>query len=172
VSQVAPKDVQGAPIVVLCLHGPNLNLLGRREPQIYGATTLEEVDAALVALGVELGVAVECVQSNHEGALIDAVQAGMGRVDGLLINPGGYTHTSVALRDAVSALAVPAIEVHISNVYRREAFRHVSLFADVCQGRLMGFGTAGYLLALRGVVEIVNSDRARRRTLTNRGDAP
>ena len=144
-----------APVVrVLCLHGPNLNMLGRREPEIYGATTLAELDASLVALGEELGAEVICRQSNSEGGLIDILQEFMGGLDALLINPGGYTHTSVALRDAVAALDVPAFEVHISNVHRREAFRHHSWFADICVGRLMGFGTLGYALALRGAVEL------------------
>lgn len=141
---------------VLCLHGPNLNLLGQREPHLYGTTTLAEIDASLRALGQQLGVSVRCLQSNHEGQLIDWLHEARGEVHGLLINPGGYTHTSVALRDAVLALEVPAVEVHISNVYQREPFRHRSLFADICQGRLMGFGPEGYALALRGLHKMLH----------------
>lgn len=139
-------------LAVLCLHGPNLNLLGTREVGIYGTTTLAEVDAGLVELGRSLGASVTCRQSNHEGVLIDWLHAARGQVQALLINPGGYTHTSVALRDAVAALGVPSFEVHISNVYRREPFRHTSLLADICEGRLMGFGVLGYELALRGAI--------------------
>lgn len=136
---------------ILCLHGPNLNLLGQREPEIYGRTTLAEIDASLVSLGQRLGVEVVCRQSNHEGVLIDWLHEARGQSEGLIINPGGYTHTSVALRDAIIALDVPCIEVHVSNVYRREPFRHTSLLADVCTARLMGFGPSGYTLALRGL---------------------
>ncbi len=138
--------------LILCLHGPNLNMLGTRQPEIYGSTTLEQVDAGLVALGQSLGAQVRCRQSNHEGELIDWVQEARGVVDALIINPGGYTHTSVALRDAILAAELLCYEVHVSNVYKREPFRHKSLLADICEGRLMGFGTAGYGLALRGAV--------------------
>ena len=138
---------------VLVLHGPNLNLLGTREPAVYGATTLAEIDAALVALGGELGAEVETFQSNHEGALIDRIH--QARLDGtcaLNINPGGYTHTSVALRDAVSAVGLPTVEVHLSNIHAREEFRHRSLIAPVSAGQVVGFGPLGYQLALRGVL--------------------
>ncbi len=145
---------------MLCLHGPNLNLLGQREPEIYGAMTLGQIDAALVAAGRRLGLEVDCRQSNHEGVLIDWLQEARGRVQGLIINPGGYTHTSVAIRDAVVALGVPSIEVHISNVYRREGFRRRSLLADVCHGRLMGFGPSGYTLALEGLGGMLGVDLA------------
>jgi 3-dehydroquinate dehydratase-2 len=140
---------------VLCLHGPNLNLLGQREPQHYGVSTLTEIDASLVALGRELGVQVECRQSNHEGALIDWIQQARGQFDALVFNPGGYTHTSVALRDAVAASGLPCVEVHLSNVYKREAFRHVSLLADVCVGRVVGFGPQSYALGLRAAVGLL-----------------
>jgi 3-dehydroquinate dehydratase II len=135
---------------VLVLHGPNLNMLGTREPDVYGAQTLDALDADLVALGASLGAAVECRQSNHEGVLIDWLQAARGVFDALLFNPGGYTHTSVALRDAVLASEVPCYEVHLSNVYARESFRHRSLFADISRGRILGFGAQSYALALRG----------------------
>ena len=142
---------------VLCLHGPNLNLLGDREPEIYGHTTLAQIDEGLRALGAELGLEVECRQSNHEGVLIDWLQEARGEVDGLLINPAGYTHTSVAIRDAVSALGVPSVEVHLSNVYQREAFRHRSLFADICGARVMGFGPGSYPVALRGLAGLLKA---------------
>lgn len=139
---------------VLVIHGPNLNLLGRREPGIYGTTTLAEIDARLQALGGDLGLEVRCVQYNGEGEIVTAVQQAVGRCAGIVINPGGYTHTSVALRDAlaaVSELGVPAVEVHLSQPAAREPFRQVSLVAPVCCGSVSGFGADGYLLALRGL---------------------
>ncbi len=135
---------------ILVLHGPNLNLLGSREPGVYGHATLEQIDADLLALAVDGGVELQSFQSNHEGALIDRVQA--ARDDGtgfILINPGGYTHTSVALRDALAAVAVPFIEVHLSNIHRREAFRQHSYFSDLAVGVVCGLGAQGYQLALR-----------------------
>ncbi|MCW2277318.1 type II 3-dehydroquinate dehydratase [Heliophilum fasciatum] len=133
---------------VLLINGPNLNLLGRREPAVYGATTLAEIEAAVVAQGKTWGWQVDCFQSNHEGALIDRIHAAMGEVDFLIINPGGYTHTSVALRDAVAGTAIPTIEVHMSNIHAREAFRHVSMVAPVAIGQICGFGADGYRLAM------------------------
>lgn len=147
----------GSRLRIGVLHGPNLNLLGEREPALYGATTLAEIDARLAALGGELGVAVTCFQSNHEGALIDHLQAERRAVDGWLLNPGGYTHTSVALRDAVLASGRPAVEVHLSNPDAREPFRRTSLLADVVVGRVCGFGAASYELALRGLVQRLRS---------------
>lgn len=135
---------------VLVLHGPNLNLLGQREPQIYGSTTLDQIDRTLVALGAELGLDVAHFQSNHEGALIDRLHA--ARLDGtrwIVINPAGYTHTSVALRDAIAAVDLPFIEVHLSNVHRRETFRHRSYFSDLAVAVISGCGARGYELALR-----------------------
>lgn len=137
---------------VLVLHGPNLNLLGAREPHVYGVTTLAEIDASLVDHGRALGVEVECFQSNHEGALIDALHAARGRCAGVLFNPGGYTHTSIALRDAVAAIGLPVVEVHLSNTDAREDFRRRSYVAAVCLARVQGFGARGYLLALDGLV--------------------
>lgn len=134
------------------LHGPNLNLLGEREPALYGHTTLAQIDQELVTLGAELGVDVECYQSNHEGALVDWLQQRRHTVDAFIFNPAGYTHTSVALRDAVLAVGKPVIEVHLSNTEAREAFRRTSLLADVVMGRIQGLGAQGYALALRGVV--------------------
>jgi 3-dehydroquinate dehydratase-2 len=139
----------GRPRRVLLLHGPNLNLLGRREPEVYGTTTLADVDARARALGAELGLEVDARQSNHEGALIDAVQEAMTDFGAVVINPGGYTHTSVALRDALAALSVPVVEVHISNVHAREPFRDHSYVSPVATAVIAGAGVLGYELALR-----------------------
>ena len=139
---------------ILVLHGPNLNLLGEREPEIYGRETLAEIDAALGRVAAELGAEVESFQSNHEGALIDRLQAARGRVDGLIVNLGGFTHTSVALRDALIATEIPVIEVHLSNLNKRESFRRDSLVADVAVGQIMGLGAIGYELALRALMGI------------------
>lgn len=134
---------------ILVLHGPNLNLLGSREPDIYGRTTLADIHAALEARARASGVMLESFQSNHEGELIDRVQAAASEgVDFILINPGGYTHTSVALRDAFAAVRIPFIEVHLSNIHAREAFRHHSYFSDIAVGVVCGLGADGYRLAL------------------------
>ncbi len=137
---------------ILVLHGPNLNMLGKREPALYGAQSLAQIDARLTDLGAELGCSVACFQSNHEGVLIDRIQDAFGAVDGVLINPGGFTHSSVALRDALLAIAVPFVEVHLSNVHAREPFRRHSYFSDVAVGVVAGFGAASYELGLRGLV--------------------
>ncbi len=155
-SAPAEKRLQ-QPARVLVVHGPNLNLLGEREPEIYGRTTLAEIDRRLRELGREFGATVETFQSNSEGAIVDRIQQARGRADVLVINPAAYTHTSVAIRDAVGALGVPVIEVHLSNVYRREPFRHHSTIADVAHGRIMGFGPESYMLALRAAVDLVRS---------------
>ncbi|HVN64566.1 MAG TPA: type II 3-dehydroquinate dehydratase [Candidatus Binataceae bacterium] len=150
-----------AQLSVLVVHGPNLNLLGEREPGVYGRIRLSEIDKDLKALGRELGMKVDTFQSNSEGAIVDKIQSARGRSDVMLLNPGGYTHTSVAIRDAVLAVGIPMIEVHLSNVYRRERFRHRSLIADVAHGRIMGFGAESYRLALRAARAVVDSAERR-----------
>ncbi|QKD80886.1 type II 3-dehydroquinate dehydratase [Thermoleptolyngbya sichuanensis A183] len=137
---------------ILVLHGPNLNLLGHREPGIYGRETLDSINQSLQDAAVQLGVRLESFQSNHEGALIDAIHGAIGVQDGLLINPGAYTHTSIAIRDAIAAVALPTVEVHLSNVYRRESFRHHSYIAPVAVGQISGFGAFSYVLGLRALV--------------------
>ncbi len=146
---------------VLVVHGPNLNLLGEREPEIYGRTRLADIDRELKRLGAEIGITVEAFQSNSEGEIITRMQEARGKIDALLINPAAYTHTSVAIRDALLALEVPTVEVHLSNVYRREPMRHRSTIADVAAARIMGFGAESYALALRGVRALVEASRAR-----------
>lgn len=140
--------------MILVLNGPNLNRLGKREPEVYGSTTLADVETALHGVATRLGVQVTFLQSNHEGALIDALHDADDRgYAGVIFNPGGYTHTSVALRDAVSAISVPVVEVHISNVFAREDFRRTSYLSAVCAGVMSGFGTRGYELALHFLAE-------------------
>jgi 3-dehydroquinate dehydratase-2 len=136
---------------ILVLHGPNLNLTGIREPEVYGSLTLDEINERLVKEGLELGVEVVCRQSNHEGALIDALHDARNWADGVVFNPGGFSHTSVSLRDAVAAIGIPVVEVHMSNVYAREEFRHHSYLSAVCTGKIVGFGWQSYLLGLRAV---------------------
>ena len=140
---------------ILVVHGPNLNLLGTREPEHYGGSSLADIDAALASLADELGCKTESFQSNSEGELVSAIQRAHGRHAGLLINPAAYTHTSVAIRDAVLALAVPVVEVHLSNIYKREEFRHRSLLSDVVAGQICGFGEHSYLLGLRALVALL-----------------
>lgn len=138
---------------ILILHGPNLNLLGRREPDVYGILTLEEINMKLVELGKSFGADVKCLQSNYEGALIDALQEARGWANGVVFNPGGYTHTSIALRDVIIAIGIPVVEVHLSNVYAREEFRYHSMISAVCRGKVVGFGWNSYLLGLRALLE-------------------
>lgn len=140
-------------LTVLVVHGPNLNLLGLREPERYGTATLDAVDAMLRARAGELGVTVDTFQSNHEGAILDRLHAARGAADGIVINPGGLTHTSVCLRDALLGVSIPAVECHLTNTDARERFRRRSLIADVCVGRVSGFGATSYRLALDAIVD-------------------
>ena len=141
---------------ILILHGPNLHALGAREPQVYGRVTLADIDAQLAALGRDLGCEVECLQSDHEGVLIDALYRARGRAQGVVLNPGGLTHTSVALRDAVKGAALPTVEVHVSNPHARESFRHQSWISGAAVAVVQGFGADSYTLALRGLVARLN----------------
>lgn len=138
---------------VLVLNGPNLNLLGQRQPEVYGHTTLSDIEASCAAHAGKLGLEVTCMQSNHEGALIDAIHAAKGTHDALVINAGAYTHTSIALMDAVASVELPMVEVHLSNIHAREPFRHTSYLAKVAIGQICGFGPRGYLMALDALAD-------------------
>lgn len=149
------------PLRILVMHGPNLNLLGSREPEHYGLQSLATINEELIELGDQLGVEVVTFQSNHEGELVDRIhQAAVEHIDGIIINPAAYTHTSVALRDAMLGCRIPFIEVHLSNTQRREEFRHKSLLADVAKGLVCGFGPASYMLALRGLAELLRHKKS------------
>ena len=143
--------------LILVIHGPNLNLLGRREPEVYGTQTLADIDSALEAAAKEQGVEIDCFQSNHEGELIDRIQGAMGVASGILINPGGFTHTSVALRDALLATGLPIVEVHLSNVYAREEFRQKSFVSAIALGVVSGLGADGYRFGLEALARRVRS---------------
>jgi 3-dehydroquinate dehydratase II len=142
---------------VLVIHGPNLNMLGKREPDIYGKTTLDEINSQLEALGRTLGIFIETFQSNHEGAIVDKIQEAAATQKGMIINPAALTHTSIAIRDALLALDIPIIEIHISNIYKREPFRHKSLISDVVDAQITGLGTRGYSIALRALAEMIRN---------------
>ena len=143
---------------ILIIHGPNLNMLGKREPDIYGATTLGEIDTALAAKAKELGVEVSTFQSNSEGEIVSTIQDAMSNFDGIVINPGAYTHTSVAIRDAILSSGLPVVEVHISNIYKREDFRQKSFVSGVALGVISGFGINSYFLGLSGLLEHLNNN--------------
>lgn len=136
---------------ILVVHGPNLNLLGTREPELYGSHTIDDVNSALAALAADLGIELACFQSNHEGAIVEAIHGAKADFDGIVINPAAYTHTSVAIRDAIAAVALPVVEVHLSNVHAREDFRRNSFVAPVAVGQIAGFGVDSYLLGLRAI---------------------
>ncbi|MBI4971883.1 MAG: type II 3-dehydroquinate dehydratase [Candidatus Omnitrophica bacterium] len=144
---------------ILIIHGPNLDLLGTREPEIYGKLSISDINRQLQEKAKQLGVGLEIIQSNHEGDIVDLIGKASGRgIQGILINPAAYTHTSVAIRDAISAVSVPAVEVHLSNIYKREPFRHVSLTASVCVGQVSGFGLDSYLLGLEALTKCLNDN--------------
>jgi len=140
---------------VLVIHGPNLNMLGTREPDIYGHQTLEEINAALTAQADRLGLHIETFQSNHEGDMVDKIQQAHDSFHGIIINPAAYTHTSIAIRDALSLLNIPVVEVHLSNIYKRESFRRTSMISAVVTAQISGFGSQGYLLALDGLARVL-----------------
>lgn len=148
--------MEETPFSVLVIHGPNLNMLGKREPEVYGKDTLETIDNTLRVLGHQLKLSVETFQSNHEGAIVDRIQAALGKNHALIINPGAYTHTSVAIRDALLLLDIPIVEIHLSNIYKRESFRHHSFIAGVATGQISGFGAHGYSLALNAVSQLLH----------------
>ena len=140
---------------ILVIHGPNLNMLGRREPEIYGDQSLDDINAQLKKLGHELNLELETFQSNTEGEIVSRIQQASGACNGILINPAAYTHTSIAIRDALSMLDIPVVEIHLSNIYKREPYRHKSLIADIAAARISGFGAQGYLLGLKGLANLI-----------------
>ena len=142
---------------ILCVNGPNLNLLGTREPDKYGTVTLAQIEKNVKSKAQELGIEVDFYQNNIEGEIVNAIQAAKGVYDGIIINPAAYTHTSVAIRDAISAVMIPAVEIHLSNIHTREEFRHKSFTAPVCVGQITGFGSYGYILALFAIVDYLKN---------------
>jgi len=140
---------------ILVIHGPNLNMLGKREPEKYGTSTLDEINANIAAHGSKTGIEVHIFQSNHEGNIVEKIQQARNVFDALIINPAAYTHTSIAIRDAVLLLDIPVVEIHLSNIYKREPFRHQSMLCDVVTGQIAGFGVYGYIMALDAIVNII-----------------
>ena len=141
----------------LLINGANLNMLGQREPEKYGTTTLADIENSVITKGKELGVEVEAWQSNHEGEIVEKIQSARGKYDGMLINAGGYTHTSVVIRDAIAAVQIPTVEIHMTNIHAREEFRHTSLLSGVCIASVIGFKEQSYTLALEGLIKILNN---------------
>jgi 3-dehydroquinate dehydratase-2 len=141
---------------VLLIHGPNLNLLGQREPEVYGKVTIEEINKDVTKTAKDEGITIKIMQSNHEGEIVDIIGKAKDTYEGIIINPAAYTHTSVAIRDAISAAGIPAIEVHLSNIYSREEFRHTSLIAPVALGQISGFGKYSYILAVKAIAKTLN----------------
>jgi len=144
---------------ILVIHGPNLNKLGTREPEIYGKETLGDINEKLIALGKKNGVDVQCFQSNHEGEIIDKIQAMGQKISGVIINPAAFTHTSIAIRDALSMIDIPIIEVHISNIYKREPFRHTSMISGIVLGQIAGLGIQGYMMAMEALIGILTENK-------------
>lgn len=144
---------------LLVINGPNLNMLGIREPEKYGSTTFEELEKELYAYSFELGIDIETFQNNCEGAIIDKIQSALGNFDGILINAGGYTHTSIAIRDAISSVSLPCVEVHMTNIHAREEFRHNSMIAPVCIGQISGLGQNSYKLGMKALKDYINSHK-------------
>ena len=142
---------------ILLINGANLNMLGSREPEKYGSTTLKDIESAVIQRGDELGVQVDVWQSNHEGDIVDKIQSAKGVYDGILINAGGYTHTSVVIRDAIASVQMPTVEIHMTNIHAREEFRHTSLISGVCVAQVVGFKELSYTLALEGLVNYLKN---------------
>lgn len=148
--------------IILIIHGPNLNMLGKRETDIYGKSTLDEINAGLIKTGENAGLSIETFQSNHEGIIVEKIQQAVDGYSGLIINPAAFTHTSIAIRDALLLLDIPIIELHISNIYKREPFRHKSIISDVSTSIISGFGEDGYTMALEAIVRMIRNDTPHR----------
>ena len=155
----------GGQAQILVIHGPNLNMLGQREPEVYGRQTLKEIDTLLADEAARLNLSLKSFQSNQEGLLVDKIQQAVGQASGLIINPGAYTHTSIAIRDALLLLDIPIVEVHSSNTYKREAFRRESMIADIVTGRIVGLGALGYILALQAIAERLHPRKRKSKSL-------